>query len=259
MQGSRAGSDAGDPRARAAPRTRAPRAARGPGRPAAALVRRGLRLATRRGEWARDDVLATNVGAGVRRHAAARLARCELRAAAPSRARTAYALAYRAVADLAALDPRARALALLSTTGATRGRWIARCGEAYGLTQSGFEAHWRARTMRRYGALAVLANLSVLFALSLAARAPALWFARRRDRRGWRRCARRSGGRAGRAGAARSTHCWRARARARSLPPRTRSAATRSANADVAPSLDTFAAVILHLPICSYHGIGTRI
>ena len=55
--------------------------------------------------------------------------------------------------------------------------------KAYGLTQSTFESDWRARTMRRYGTLAVIANLSVIGALFAFLLVPLLWTRRRRDRK----------------------------------------------------------------------------
>jgi hypothetical protein len=50
------------------------------------------------------------------------------------------------------------------------------------MTKSGFEAEWRSRTMHRYGVLAVIANLSLLFALLAFLLLPLLWVRRRRDR-----------------------------------------------------------------------------
>jgi hypothetical protein len=54
---------------------------------------------------------------------------------------------------------------------------------AYGLTQPTFEAEWRSRTMHRYGVLAVIANLSLLFAMFAFLLLPLFWLRRRRDRR----------------------------------------------------------------------------
>jgi type II secretory pathway component PulM len=55
--------------------------------------------------------------------------------------------------------------------------------EAYGLTKSSFEQSWRARTMRRYGALAILANLTALTELLGVVLIPLYAARRRRDRR----------------------------------------------------------------------------
>ena len=54
---------------------------------------------------------------------------------------------------------------------------------AYGMTGDAFETLWRTRTRRRYGALALVANLSLATAIFSVAFLP-LWIARRRrDRR----------------------------------------------------------------------------
>ena len=66
MQGRSRRLASGRPARGAASRARASRAARAPGRPAAALVRRGLRERSPRDEWRRDDVLATNVALALR-------------------------------------------------------------------------------------------------------------------------------------------------------------------------------------------------
>ena len=99
-----------------------------------------------------------------------------------SRASGAYALAYRAVSDMAALDTR-RGLALFFEYWKQSGSMDVAMRKAYGLTQSTFESDWRARTMRRYGTLAVIANLSVIGALFAFLLVPLLWTRRRRDRK----------------------------------------------------------------------------
>ncbi|MDQ6926959.1 MAG: hypothetical protein M3154_12090, partial [Candidatus Eremiobacteraeota bacterium] len=89
-----------------------------------------------------------------------------------------YALAYRAVADLAALDP-ARGLAGFLAAWRTTGRFDAAVRLAYGLTAGQFEASWRARTRRRYGVLAIGANVSLITFVCILGFAP-FWMARRR-------------------------------------------------------------------------------
>ena len=87
----------------APPRARASRAARVPRRPAAALVRRGLREL----RGARVDARRRARGqprARVARHADASTSSTTSSARARRRAQNAYALAYRAVVELAALD-----------------------------------------------------------------------------------------------------------------------------------------------------------
>jgi hypothetical protein len=97
-------------------------------------------------------------------------------------AQSAYALALRAVDDLAALDPQHELAPLLAAWRDTRSldRALRR---ADGMTLGGFEADWRSRTRRRYGALALIGDFTlgglVLFIVLLP-----LWIARqRRDRK----------------------------------------------------------------------------
>ncbi len=129
------------------------------------------------GEWGRDEVLAANV-ALLTRGVPALDSLDALFEEGSAVAQDAYALSYRAVADLAALDP-ARGLAGLFSAWRTTGRFDAAVRAAYGMTATQFEAAWRARTRRRYGALAVGANVSLVTAVSLVLFAP-FWLARRR-------------------------------------------------------------------------------
>ena len=93
-------------------------------------------------------------------------------------AQSAYALALRAVEDLAALDPRRGLAPLFVAWGETRSldRALRR---ADGTTLDSFEREWRARTRRRYGGLALIGDFTlaglVLFIVLLP-----LWIARRR-------------------------------------------------------------------------------
>ncbi len=109
-------------------------------------------------EWGREDMLAANVGLAI--HGAPTLDQLEGEFSGGSlEAQAAYALSYRAVAELAAMDT-SRGLALFfdywrkgeSLDGAVR--------QAYGITLAGFEERFRARTRLRYGALALVADLS---------------------------------------------------------------------------------------------------
>ena len=134
------------------------------------------------GEWSRDEVLAANLGL-VLHGLPASLDSLEVGFhGGASRASGAYALAYRAVTDLAALDPH-RGLSLFFEYWKQSGSMDQAMRRAFGLTQSGFEADWRARTMRRYGALAVITNLSAIVALLAFLLFPLLWIRRRRNTR----------------------------------------------------------------------------
>lgn len=114
-------------------------------------------------EWGRDDALATNISLAL--HGVPPLdsldAGFESNA---SRADATYALSYRAVADLASLDPQ-RGLALFFRYWNETGSMDVAIRRAYGLTEAAFEAQWRSRTMHRYGILALLANVTVIMAL----------------------------------------------------------------------------------------------
>jgi len=97
------------------------------------------------------------------------------------RAEGTYALAYRAVAELAAQDPE-RGLTLFLKYWKQSGRFETAVRAAYGLTQPGFEEIWRKRTRRRYGGLALVADLSIASALTLFLVMPFYVIRRRRDR-----------------------------------------------------------------------------
>jgi hypothetical protein len=97
-------------------------------------------------------------------------------------AQSAYALAYRAVADLAELDPQ-RGLSLFFEYWRASGSLEVAVRSAYGITVAAYEKRWQTQTRRRYGALAVFADLTLATLLLLAVMLP-LYFARRsRDRR----------------------------------------------------------------------------
>jgi peptidase MA superfamily protein len=97
------------------------------------------------------------------------------------RAEGTYALAYRAVAELAASDPE-RGLTLFFRYWKETGRFEAAVRSAYGITQGQFEEIWRARTRRRYGGLALAADLSIAAAVTLFIVMPFYVIRRRRDR-----------------------------------------------------------------------------
>jgi hypothetical protein len=137
-----------------------------------------------RGEYRvdeRDDVLATNVAL-----AFSGIPSLDSLDAffvgGESRAQTGYALARTAVAAIAALD-RERGLSLFFQYWRQTRSMDQALRRAYGMTEAGFEAEWKARTRRRYGALALFADVSFAALLFLAVVGP-LWVARRRrDRR----------------------------------------------------------------------------
>jgi hypothetical protein len=132
-------------------------------------------------EMARDDVLATNVALAFT--GIPPLDSLDaLFQGGEARAQTGYALARTAVAAIAALD-RERGLALFFRYWRETGSMDQAMRRAYGVTEASFETQWKARTRRRYGALALFADVSFAALLFLAVVGP-LWLMRRqRDRR----------------------------------------------------------------------------
>jgi hypothetical protein len=117
-------------------------------------------------EWKREDALAANVALALR--GAPSLAELEESFGGGSNAaQSAYALSYRAVSDLASLDPE-RGLTLFFRYWEQGGSMDAAVRRAFGMTLAGFEHEYQSRTRRRYGALAVVADMSlVLFMVSI--------------------------------------------------------------------------------------------
>ena len=97
------------------------------------------------------------------------------------RAEGTYALAYRAVAELAARDP-GRGLTLFFRYWKETGQFDMAVRRAYGITQVQFESIWQSRTRRRYGGLALFADLSIAAAMMLFFVLPFYVIRRRRDR-----------------------------------------------------------------------------
>jgi hypothetical protein len=133
------------------------------------------------GEWGRDEVLATSFALLMRGLPTLDSLEGWFHRGS-SQAGSAYALAYRAVSDLAALDAE-RGLTLLFQYWERSGSLDRAVREAYGITLDGFDAQWRKRTMRRYGALALFADLTLALGLMTLFIVPLYIARRRRDRR----------------------------------------------------------------------------
>lgn len=129
------------------------------------------------GEWGRDEVLATNLALVVRGVPKLEALDDEFQSGS-ERANAAYALAHRAVAELAALD-RDRGLTNLFEWWKSTGSLDVAVRRAYGMTLGGFDDHWRARTRRVYGTLALATELATASAFIGLAILP-FWLARRR-------------------------------------------------------------------------------
>lgn len=132
------------------------------------------------GEWGREQVLASSFVLALR--GVPYLATLDsMIAGGSSRAEQGYALAHRAVADLAAKDPKG-GLTLFFRYWRDSHRIDAAMRQAYGLTLDGFEAEWRRSTRRRYGALALFADVGFAALVLFLIVAPFWIVRRRRDR-----------------------------------------------------------------------------
>jgi hypothetical protein len=132
-------------------------------------------------EWRREDLLAANVALALR--GVPSLEQLESSFSGGSvAAQSAYALSYRAVMELAALDPD-RGLTLLFDYWTRSPSLDVAVRRAFGITLAGFERQFQTRTQRRYGGLALFADLSLLL-LVLSVLVFPFFIARRvRDRR----------------------------------------------------------------------------
>jgi len=132
------------------------------------------------GEWDREQVIATNLALAVRGVPSLQALDSGFYAGS-ARADAAYALAHRAVAELAALDPD-RGLTLLLRYWRTEGSFERAVRRAYGLTQGQFEQRFRDRTRRRYGGLALVTDVTLAAALLVFIVGPFYVIRRRRDK-----------------------------------------------------------------------------
>lgn len=131
-------------------------------------------------EWGREEVLATNVVLAVRGMPTLDELEASFGGGA-SAAQSAYALAYRAVAELAYVD-RERGLSLFLEYWRTTGSFEKALRQAYGMTSADFEKRWRDRTQSQYGLLALASNLTVVGLLLLFVMAPLYVMRIRRNR-----------------------------------------------------------------------------
>ena len=132
------------------------------------------------GEWDREETLTTNF-ALVLRGVPTFEALEEGFYAGAQQATGAYALAYRAVAELAALD-RERGLALFFERWRETGSMDSAMRSSYAVTFDGFEKLWQTRTRRRFGALALVTDLAIVGVGVLAVLVPLRQAQKRRRR-----------------------------------------------------------------------------
>jgi hypothetical protein len=131
-------------------------------------------------EWDREAVIAANVGlalGGFRTLASLDSGF----ASGTRRAEASYALAYRAVAELSAIDEK-RGLELLFRYWKAEGSLNVALRQAYGLTYEGFQKRWIDRTRRRYGALALFTDMTLGAVVLILLVTPLFLLRRRRDR-----------------------------------------------------------------------------
>jgi hypothetical protein len=131
-------------------------------------------------EWNRDDALAANLALALRGMPTLDELEDGFNGGTTA-AQTTYALSYRAVAELASLDPAHGLTLFFDRWRETRSLDKAVRG-AYGLTLAGFETRWRERTRRRYGALALVGDVTVAGLVLLLVIFPLYLARRRRDR-----------------------------------------------------------------------------
>ena len=132
------------------------------------------------GEWGRDEVLSSSVVLALR--GVPHFGGLDtLIAGGTARAEQGYALAHRAVADVAAIDPRGGLTLLFRYWHDTR-KLDAAFRQAYGITLDGFENTWRQATRRRYGALAMLGDVGFASLVLFLIVGPFWLVRRRRDR-----------------------------------------------------------------------------
>ena len=131
------------------------------------------------GEWGRDDVLATNFALAIAFGRTPSFAELDEQFQGGSTgAQAAYAFSYRAVSELAAIDPQ-RGLTLLFEHWRREKSLEKAVRQAYGITLGGFEVRWQDATRRRYGGLALVTDLSA-GAIVLGVLVGPLWLMRRR-------------------------------------------------------------------------------
>ena len=131
-------------------------------------------------EWRRESALTTNLALALR--GMPTLDELEDRFAhGASTAEEAYALSYQAVLDLAQLDPQ-HGLARLFPLWRETGSLDKALRRGYGMTLDQFEDDWRRETRHRYGALALVSDVTLAGLLVLLLVVPLYVARRRRDR-----------------------------------------------------------------------------
>jgi hypothetical protein len=132
------------------------------------------------GEWGREQVIVTNLALAWRGFPSLDALDSAFHGGG-GRASGAYALSYRAVVELAALDPQ-RGLELFFRYWRDTRALDPAIRRAFNVTQAGFEERWRRNTRRRYGALSIFADFTIGALILLILIVPLQLSRRRRDR-----------------------------------------------------------------------------
>ena len=179
LQGRRAGADAGDPLVVLRHELAHLALHEGLGNVAPRWFDEGYASYAAR-EWGREEVLATNVAIALRGMPTLDELEESFGHGATA-AQSAYALAYRAVTELARMDPQ-RGLALFLRYWRETGSFERALRLAYGVTSADFEKKWSDRTRSQYGLLALASNLTFASLVLLVVFAPLYVARKRRDR-----------------------------------------------------------------------------
>ncbi|MEP6730706.1 MAG: hypothetical protein ABJE10_08715 [bacterium] len=132
-------------------------------------------------EWKREDVLAANIALALRGTPSLDQLEEGFHGGSVA-AQSSYALSYRAVTELASLDQERGLLLFFKYWG--EGRSIdGAVRQAFGMTLAGFEKEFQSRTQRRYGGLALFADLSIVMLVLTLLILPFFFARRARNRR----------------------------------------------------------------------------
>lgn len=132
-------------------------------------------------EWTREDALTTNLALALR--GTPTFDELDRQFAGGSvTAQNAYALAYRAVVELASIDTSFGLSRFFSTWRTTKSMDVALRTE-FGLTLGGYELRWRQNTRRRYGMLALFSDVALAGLILIVLVFPLYLARRQRDRR----------------------------------------------------------------------------
>lgn len=132
------------------------------------------------GEWNRETALETSVSMMWR--SLPGLAQLEQGfSGGASEAQWSYALAHRVVSEMQAMDPANGLRNFFRQWSETRS-FESAIRLSYGLTGTQFDRYWQSRTRSRYGALAIVANLSLIMGVFGVLLGPLFLMRRRRNR-----------------------------------------------------------------------------